>query len=259
MGSKGADGVNRQLFNSMVAQYDTKVVKNSGDTIEWEGGAHCYLPSVKFYGNIVQDGTPSPDTPTAIREFSAFYLSNSGSSIIIPNLLGIGDYKDEWDYVTGKGIRRIKKRILRGTENWEKYHWGSGNGLYSYRVSLTEIPNIVNSQNYRCYCTHYKPLRGYFDLYYGQIEGAYAGGVNDNFGWIIIGNSFPTVNEFKAFLAEQYANGTPVTVYYAIAKPIHFEERHDTYTPIPNDSGKIWLGDGTISDVPFEVSYITHS
>ena len=249
----------RQLFNAMVSQYGTKTVTSASDAVEWSGGAHCYLPSVKFYGANAQNGTPTPDAPIDIKSFNGFYTSANGSDIVVPTINGIGNYKDEWDYVTGKGIRRIKKYALTGTEGWQKYHWGSGKGFYSYRVSLLGIPNIHDTQNYRCYCTHYKPLRDYVDLYYGQIEGAYAGGVNDNSGWLVIGNSFPTVSEFKAFLAEQYANGTPVTVYYAIANPIPFEERPQPYIPVPNDSGRIAFGGGTISGVPFEVSYITHS
>jgi hypothetical protein len=31
--------------------------------------------------------------------------------------------------------------------------------------------------------------------------------------------SYSTVDEFKAYLAAQYANGTPVTIYYVLATP----------------------------------------
>ena len=97
------------------------------------------------------------------------------------------------------------------------------------------------------------------ELYYGEIEAAYVGGVTDESAWLIIGNSFPTISEFNAFLAEQYANGTPVTVYYAMAEPTPFEERVQPYKPIPNDGGRISFVDGNVSDVPFEATYITHS
>ena len=245
----------RQLFNAMVAQYGTKTVTSANDMVEWSGGAHCYLPSVKFYGANAQDGTPTPDNPLAVKENSAFYQTDDRTSIIIPNLNGIGAYKDEWDYVTGKGVRRIGERVIKGTEYWLKYHWKDGEGFYSYRMQIKSF----NTSGKKCICTHYAPLSGHSSLYYGRVEGAYVGTVNDDYSWLVIGNSFPTVAEFKAFLAEQYANGTPVTVYYAIANPIPFEERPQPYIPIPNDSGRIAFGDGTISDVPFEVSYITHS
>lgn len=228
---------------------------NGTSSIEWSGGAHCYLPSVKFYGNTAQDGTPTPDNPLPLKSFSGFYQTANSTSIVVPTINGIGEYKDEWDYVTGKGVRRIGERVLKGTEYWLKYHWGNGQGYYSYRMQIKSF----NISGKKCMCTHYAPISGYSNLYYGRVEGAYAGTTADNDSWLVIGNSFPTVDEFKAFLAEQYANGTPVTVYYAIAEPIPFEERPTAYVPIPNDSGKITFGDGTISDVPFEVSYITHS
>ena len=41
--------MNRQQFNAMVAQYgETGMGALYGDSLDWSGGAHCYLPSPKF-------------------------------------------------------------------------------------------------------------------------------------------------------------------------------------------------------------------
>lgn len=54
--------MNRNLHNSMMAQYATPNVSGDG-LVSWEKGVKCVLPSVKLYGEAVQDGTPTPDAP----------------------------------------------------------------------------------------------------------------------------------------------------------------------------------------------------
>lgn len=242
--------MNRQLFNAMVAQYGTKTV-SANDAVEWSGGAHCYLPSVKFYGNTEQVGTPTPDAPVTIKSFNGFYQSDN-TSIVVPTLNGIGGYEDEWDYVTGKGLRRIHKVVLDGVSKYGK--------LTSYTVSETrrgawleklEFMPARKQSTEIVLSTHFKTMG---DSTPGNTY------VGNNLIYLIFDNTlYPNTTACNAWLAEQYANGTPVVVYYAVAEPIPFAERPDTYTPIPNDSGRISFGDGTMSAVPFEVSYITHS
>ncbi len=251
--------MNKHLFHNMVAQYGTKTVTGI-DSLEWSDGVKpCYLPSLKFYGGCSQGGTPTPDAPVNIYDHTGVYvLDGRNDYIYLPNLRGVGEYRDEWDYVTGKGIRRIGIKVLDGTEGWAKYHYRS-EGYYSYRLQVKSFNNTGGEM--LCICTHYKPITSYGTLYFGRDEGAYVGGVTDTKSWLIIGNSFPTVAEFKGFLAEQYANGTPVTVYYVMAEPIPFEERNewDIYQPIPNDSGRITWGDGNVSGTPIEATYVVSS
>ncbi len=251
--------MNKKLFCNTVAQYKAKTVIGT-DGVEWSDGVKsCYLPSLKFYGGCYQSGTPTPDAPVDIYcNTGTYVLDSDGRYITLPNLRGVGEYKDEWDYVTSKGIRRIGIMVLKGTEAWQKYNYSS-EGYLSYRMQIKSFNNLGGEM--LCMCTHYKPITGYGTLYFGRAEGVYVGGVTDNLSWLVVGTTHPTVGDFKAFLAEQYANGTPVTIYYAMAEPIPFEERHewDVYKPIPNDSGYIFWGDGNIIGVPVEATYITHS
>lgn len=175
-----------------------------------------------------------------------------GGEVTAPVLRKIGEYADEWDAQTGKGIRRIGVKVLDGTEWWDKYHWLNGKGYYSYRTHINSF-NVL--EKLQCLCTHYPSHHSHAELYYGEIEAAYVGGVTDASSWLIIGNSFPTVAEFKAFLAEQYANGTPVTVYYVMAEPKPFETPAQPFKA-SKGFNQIWETDSAPSSLDIKVKYI---
>lgn len=246
--------MNRQLFNAIMAQYGIENISGS-DVVAWSSGVPCNVQSMKFYGKCEQSTTPTPDAPVDIKcNGGSYRYTSTGDSfdITVPELRGVGEYKDEWDYATGKGIRRIGERVLKGTEGWIKYHWKDGEGFYSYRMEIKSF----NTSGEKCICTHYAPLSGYASLYYGSVEGAYVGTVTDDKSWLVIGNSFPTVSEFKAFLAEQYANGTPVTVYYAMAEPQEFYEAGGS---LSNLSGRIEPKDVPVKGVDLKAKCVNHS
>lgn len=95
---------------------------------------------------------------------------------------------------------------LTGEEIWQK----EGNYIYSYSVP-------AGKQRGTGVCTHYPYwdrvgdfdyVRGYYVLHVGCAF-IVSGGIGSNF----------TVDEWKAHLAEQKANGTPVQVSYALKTP----------------------------------------
>lgn len=243
----------RQMFNTVVAQYGTKTVASTGDKVEWSGGAHCYLPSVKFYGANAQDGTPTPDNPLPIASLKGFYQTDSGAIFVIPNLNGFSGYNDEWDYVSGKGLRRIHKVVLDGVSDYGKVV-----------ARYVDTPGVA----YCAFLRQFKSVKtgggGFKSTHFKGSWNQHAVGnvwttTLTNTYFTVDADKYPTIASVNEWLAEQYANGNPVTIYYAIADPIPFAERPDPYQPIPNDGGRISFGDGTMSGVPFEVSYITHS
>lgn len=252
--------MNRQLFNAMVAQYGKQTVTSEDNVLEWNGGEHCYLPSLKFYGACSQYPTPTPDNPVDIYDHIGVYKVNSENDYIgLPNLRGIGDYKDEWDYVTGKGIRRIDTLTLDGVTEGRKIiavYKNSTSGYY-FGLMYTKYKNIKIGADCTMLSTHFKAETAI------RLGNIYISGSGANEAKMLYmfhtDQTLDTVDKWNAWLAEQYANGTPVTVYYAMAEPIPFEERVQPYKPIPNDSGRISFVDGNVSDVPFEATYITHS
>ena len=244
--------MNKQLFTSMVAQYTEQPKWADGDTLEWSGGAHCNLPSLVFNGECQQSGTPTPDNPIPIYSFNGLaYVRGRDSYLYTPYLNGIGSYRDEWDYVTGKGLRYIHKVELDGVSEYGKVSTYKQDDDIRVGIYTTEFPIRGDGIKY-ILSTHFKPL---WQLVHGCI---YASGGSVRL--IFDNNLFPNGQSVNDWLVAQKEAGTPVTVYYAMAEPIPFEERseYDVYEPIPNDSGYIDTIDNSIHP-PFNITYITHS
>ena len=140
--------------------------------------------------------------------------------ILTEPLRKIGDYADSVDS-EGVVTRRIKKLVLDGTED-----------ISMPATSSFQLPNfsaLIES----VYCTHFT-----------QTTWANVVGVNVASG---IGVRTPnydrcriayrdisTLEDFKTWLATQYANGTPVTVYYVLATAV---TESTTVPTIPTASG----------------------
>lgn len=108
-------------------------------------------------------------------------------------------------------VRAIKKKVFDGTEEWQN---NFGESLFG-----TAISDIV-IVGYQSLSTHYvyNPIQS--GLNAGLANGEYALQVQSTFTAAYFKDTrFTTVADFKAFLAAQYANGTPVTVWYVLAEP----------------------------------------
>lgn len=99
--------------------------------------------------------------------------------------------------------RRIKKLVLTGEENW---------GGYTGKVS-TFTTSMAMSRDNAGICSHYTPvMTTEFDVNTGFYVG--------NSALLIISDTrFTDLSDFKAYLAQQYAAGTPVTIWYVLAEP----------------------------------------
>lgn len=136
-------------------------------------------------------------------------------------------YGGEVDAVTGKGAETWKLVTLDGTEAWNS--WGvdfrvnGHTGFYLYAVN-----DYNAAENASAISSHYK-----------FSPGAY-GGAQLGFGladsktkYLIISvandaladtsSNDAAIKSFKAFLAAQYAAGTPVQIAYKLAEPVPFQ------------------------------------
>lgn len=157
-------------------------------------------------GTWAQSGTPSPTNPIE----PTFYQDGN----LILRAIGTGDnlIADTYNTETGKIIRRIGVKVFDGTEDW------TDQISINSRVALKFV-DVINNNTAPILVTH------------GEWAPRSTPG-DDNHWRILIGNFFacytsePTLADFKQYLADQYAAGTPVTIYYPLATPTE-----ETYTP----------------------------
>lgn len=162
------------------------------------------LISWSMLGNEQQTGTPSPDNP------------------VMPEFVGTLDDSDWTIPITCAGqtvpvylgqvstVRKIRKLVLTGEENIAPYDYLGRHGI--------AVSNILerNYNRAKGICTHYPVFNGSMAanaLWIGVANRAlYFIAILDTLG-------YTTADEFKSFLAAQYAAGTPVTVWYVLKEP----------------------------------------
>ena len=114
------------------------------------------------------------------------------------------------DYLADDGIHHKRKQIvLDGTESWGLYD----NNNHIFCIAINNIKRSL------CKCSHFKGIES------GLTSTDYVCLVND-YGIYINNKNITGIENWKEYLLEQYANGTPLTVEYDLA-----EEEIDPYTP----------------------------
>lgn len=161
------------------------------------------LDNVTIIGNGQQTGTPSPD------------------NIIMPDFCGKLVGTDWTIPITCAGqtvpvylgqvsaVRQIKKKIFTGdpAEDWHLY-----NGvLYS-----ADISDYLRIKAITTICSHYPSAENASGVAYVP-EKTICMGTGSNDRTFIRDSDFPSASDFRAFLAEQYQNGSPLTVCYVLA------------------------------------------
>ncbi len=173
-------------------------------------------------GTVSQSGTPTPDNPIE----PTFY--KQGNMV----LRKVGDYADSYDASTGKITRRVGVKVLDGTESWVGM---SNNRGYFTRGGVIE----ANYTNVSGICTHYK-----FNVWQDNARSmpVNAFGFNKNASSVLTNGNitfrpdlaiYDTVEKWQQYLAAQYANGTPVTVWYPLAEETTEDWTETSYCETP--------------------------
>lgn len=128
----------------------------------------------------------------------------------VPDLLALTDYVDEADIISGKVTRRCGILVLDGTESWTK--------AASYNVYSTPVGEARSvSERYFALSTHFVSTNETNanmpadSIKATDLSSAYAVSIKSA--------TISTLENWKAYLAAQYANGTPVIVVYPLSAP----------------------------------------
>ena len=159
---------------------------------------------VSASGTGAQVGVPTPEHPIE----PTFY--HQGRMI----LRKVGDVADTYDASTGKITRRVGVKVLNGTEEWVQ----SGDLFYA------NIADDALQDTHTCYCTHFQGVATNASATY---ENNIKVGTNltSNAFWNRVqvypaSGTFGSLAEYKQYLAQQYAAGTPVTVWYPLENSV---------------------------------------
>ena len=163
-----------------------------------------------IYGDFMQyvGNTLQVEYGTEATEFKAY----SAQVLSIPYVLR---KDDKIDCVRKKLIRNFKQRIFDGTEGWYQYY----DVVALANWDNFETPGHPNSDLIGALCNIARESRNAD----GEIfDNTFATYNMDGSDWIVF-NIEISVEDWKSYLAEQYANGTPVYVWYPLARGIEID------------------------------------
>lgn len=191
----------------------------TGKSINLNNVSHSRIREIEIIGETTEvgEGTKSPDNPFALISVTSPTITvNEQSAQESLILHSAGTISDSYTPLTGEYVQRVGKIVLDGTEYWNGTHVIDNTGhwyidkiqeMVKLTPNNTTIPNIV--------CTHY-PTTTYNKILYNSAPGVSIGAT----GILSFRVPYLTRADFNAFLAAQYAAGTPVTVLYELAEPI---------------------------------------
>lgn len=161
---------------------------------------------------VVSKDTPSTYTP---------YIGQT-NTLTLPETV----YGGEVDAVSSEGQETQKLVILNGTESWNSWGINAHNpaitGFYTYDI------NDYDAINSKGICSHLETPNQ--DVWGGRNAGIGFATVGSSryFMFSMMTSSLPDISaghevaSLKAYLAAQYAAGTPVQIAYKLAEPVLF-------------------------------------
>ena len=156
----------------------------------------------------------------------------------------ISTYVDECPS-TGTASRPIKKLVLTGQEAWTLLGRDTGRTVFS--MALTSGSTV-------CVCSHIE----YKSTYTSELNRVVIPNTKDklyiSIDNTLLGETTPSASDFQTYLATQYSNGTPVTIWYVLATP----ETESFTAPTLPTSGTAESFDVDTTLAPSEVSLTYH-
>lgn len=170
-------------------------------------------------------------------------LSVAGQTASVPNLFGVDNRQDWVDIISGEVRRMCGVLVLDGTEDWQIVPNYSYFALYNIEPA-GPIPTRA-PQNPRPISTHF-PHPTSAGVPYLKIAG-------DTLQFYY-SDEFSDIDVFKAWLAAQYAAGTPVIMVYKLEEG-YFEQTTTQRLQLSEGSNTVSVV-ANVSPVELECTYI---
>jgi len=194
---------------------DSKTI--SGSIVHITDGAEADARELLVDINPVQSGSGTP-SPSNVRPITGWddvsvYVSPTNDiadATTTTTTLPSTTYGGTIDLVSGVLTVTHGIRALDGTEQYADY-W---NLSTTNRIGVY-IPNSRNTEYTNFWCSHYGTY-----AFTALANNGIAKAQSTNLAYVIKDSAnCLSVNGYKAYVAEQYANGTPITLVYELATP----------------------------------------
>lgn len=198
--------IERTNLSTIVASATASVENKK--TVSIRGTGHN-IEVLKVGGRTVQDGVPTPDAPVDVKgvgdydeETGKYKIPVSCNGEITNIYLDSPVFEGESaDLIGGTKSTNFDITVLTGDEpNWQ-----------TDKAGLYRVAGAINSVGYTSpgFCTHFPKLGSIYNELYDSGKVAY----NNSTQAIIF--SYPektTLDDFRAFVRDQYSKGSPITV-----------------------------------------------
>lgn len=162
-------------------------------------------------------------------------------TVSVADLFAVGNYKDTQGVISGTITRQVGVKVLDGTEGFSLYQSSC------WAANVLNDPKKV-SGNGQSICSHYAWTDSSIP---SMADSSFL--LNGTERLCIKDSRFETAAQFKAYLADQYAQGTPVIVLYPLAEEITESATPQTITA--SGTTTISADSNHISDIGLKVDY----
>lgn len=207
----------------------TEVTKNQPFEITFTVPAGCNGIRISHWNTDTQGQVEVGSTKTD-------YIEYNGSTAGVANLFAINTYKDVQEIITGTVKHKVNVYVLNGEET----AWNDVVSSSSYAMPKTALgsdSNVLPNKSTDVICSHYSVATT--ESGSGVQDIIWVGGSNVNFK---TKTTYATLQDWKDYLAAQYAAGTPVIVVYPLATA------QDEVAPVPQTMQTV-AGDNTLDIV----------
>lgn len=160
-----------------------------------------------------------------------------GDTATAEMLLKVGDYQDNHELLAGNVTRNVGIKVLDGTEVW----------TYNNSAFLMNLSDRLPQKKFM-FCTHFNYDGGSSTTIPNLCIGC--GGTTNTI--FIKYQTYNTAEQFKQYLADQYANGTPVIIVYPLATPTTEQVTGQSLTASGNCTV---TATGSLDNLELELSY----
>lgn len=166
-------------------------------------------------------------------------------------------YGGYYDFITGDLIVTHIKKVFDGTETLYQYQEFTPNEhrIFKYKFESADLFYTTNVSLSNTYCTHYEPVNPTTDAFTDleELECCFANESSDgvtSFRWLH--SDITSINNMKTYLAEQYANLTPLAIVGTLQEPIVYHIG-PTHIRTLEGTNYLWVSGDAGSQVEVEV------